>query len=334
MNKTITLAFETSCDETSVAIVKGIDTVLSSKTYTQIATHKNYGGVVPEIASRMHIEVIDEVLKETLREAQMNLKDVDTISVTSGPGLVGALLVGVSYAKALSIATKKPIIAVNHMKGHIASIYISEKIKPPFLALVISGGHTYIIDVLDYNKFIKLGQTQDDAVGEAFDKVARVLGYPYPGGQKIEESALLGEDVYKFPRVFLEKDKFNFSFSGLKTAVINEINKMKMKNIEIDKNNISRSFQEAVIDVLVEKTISAAKKMKRDKIVICGGVSNNNAIFERISNVGEINSIKVFRPKPCYTTDNAAMIGVEGNIEYFYNGASKMDFTADPNLGL
>lgn len=331
----INLAIETSCDDTSVAVLEKPNIVLSNVVQSQIATHLKYGGVVPEIASRMHIEAIEFCLKEALLRANKTLKDVDLISVTRGPGLIGSLLVGVSFAKALGVATDKPVVGVNHMKGHIASNYISNpELKPPYIALVISGGHTYIIDVKDYDDFDKIGETKDDATGESFDKVARVMGIGYPGGAELEKLALSGVDNLNFPRVYLSKDSFDFSFSGLKTAVINYINTENMKGNSIKREDVARSFQEAVIDVLSEKVIRAAKLRNRKIIAISGGVSNNKAIRERIQKLGKPYGISVMYPEAKYTGDNAAMIGVAGFIEYEKNGASPIDFVADPNMGL
>lgn len=331
----LTLAIETSCDETSVAVVKENREVLSNVIASQISTHVEFGGVVPEIASRMHIEAISLVIDKALKDAGVGLKDIDFISVTQGPGLIGALLVGVSYAKALAVANDIPIVRVNHMKGHIASNYITHlDLEPPYTALVVSGGHSYIIDVKDYDDFDKMGETRDDACGEAFDKVARVLGFGYPGGAELEKAALDGKPTIDFPRVWLEKDSYDFSFSGLKTAVINYINTEKMKNHEININDVARSFQDAVIDVIVEKTIRAANAKNRKIIAISGGVSNNRAIREALQKEGDKYGIKVLYPLPKYTSDNAAMIGMEGFIARKSMGDSDLRFIADANMGL
>lgn len=331
----LTLAIETSCDDTSIAVVEKPNKVLSNVVQSQIDTHLKYGGVVPEIASRMHIDAIEICLKEALLRADKTLKDIDLISVTQGPGLIGSLLVGVSFAKALGVATGIPVVGVNHMKGHIASNYISNPdLKPPYIALVVSGGHTYIIDVVDYDEFHKIGETKDDATGESFDKVARVMGIGYPGGAELEKLAKDGEDVLDFPRVYLSKDSFDFSFSGLKTAVINYINTENMKGNPIKREDVARSFQEAVIDVIVDKVIRAAKMKNRKTIAISGGVSNNKAIRDSIQKAGEEFQIKVLTPEAKYTGDNAAMIGVAGFIQYEKYGESPIDFVADPNMGL
>lgn len=331
----LTLAIETSCDETSVAVVKENREVLSNVIASQIDTHVIYGGVVPEIASRMHIEAISLVIDKALKDANVTLDDIDFITVTQGPGLIGALLVGVSYAKALALANNIPIVPVNHMKGHIASNYITHKdLEPPYIALVISGGHSYIIDVKDYDDFDKMGETRDDACGEAFDKVARVIGFGYPGGAQLEKAALDGQATIDFPRVWLEKDSYDFSFSGLKTAVINHINTEKMKGHEINVNDLAKSFQDAVIDVLVEKTIRACLGKNRKIIAISGGVSNNKAIREALQKEGDKHGIKVLYPLPKYTSDNAAMIGMQGFISRKSEGDGDLIFTADANLGL
>ncbi|MCI5675621.1 MAG: tRNA (adenosine(37)-N6)-threonylcarbamoyltransferase complex transferase subunit TsaD [Ezakiella sp.] len=330
-----TLAIETSCDETSIAIVDDNRNVLSNIIATQIATHKEYGGVVPEIASRMHIEAINMTLDAALSEAKLTLKDIDFISVTQGPGLVGALLVGVSFAKALAVSNDIPIVAVNHMRGHIASNYITHKsLEPPYIALVLSGGHSYIMDVIDYNHLVKLGETRDDAAGEAYDKVARVLGIGYPGGAELEKLAKKGRPTIDFPRVYLEKDSYDFSFSGLKTAVINYINTASMKNEKIIKEDVACSFQDAVIDVIVEKSIRAARNRNRKIIAISGGVSNNRTIFEALKKAGEAYDIEILYPLAKFTSDNAAMIGEEGMIKFKHEGPSDIRFIADPNMGL
>lgn len=331
----LTLAIETSCDDTSVAVVEKPNIVLSNVVASQIATHIKYGGVVPEIASRMHIESIELCVKEALDQANKMLKDIDLISVTQGPGLVGSLLVGVSFAKALSVVTDIPVVGVNHMRGHIASCYISNpELKPPYIALVISGGHTYIMDVEDFNTMHKMGETRDDAAGESYDKVARVLGIGYPGGAELESLAENGTDKLSFPRIYLEKDSFDFSFSGLKTAVINYINTETMKGHVLNREDIANSFQSAVIDVIAEKVIRAAKLKARKQIAISGGVSNNKAIRNAIAESGKKFGIEIFYPEPKYTGDNAAMIGVEGFLAYGRTGESPINFVADPNMGL
>ena len=272
------LAIESSCDETSIAIVKNGREVLSNVISSQIDTHRAFGGVVPEIASRKHIEVIDIVLDEALEQANVTLKDIDAIAVTYGPGLVGALLVGVSYAKSLAYTLKKPLIPVHHIEGHIYANYIEDKeLKPPFISLVISGGHTHIVYVEDYGKFKILGKTRDDACGEAFDKVARTIGLSYPGGPEIDKLAKLGDKyAIDLPRVMIDTNDYDFSFSGLKSAVLNFVNKSEMTNTSFKNEDLAASFQQAVVDVLVSKTIKACKETNLKVLTLAGGVSANS----------------------------------------------------------
>lgn len=330
-----TLAIETSCDETSASVLEGERGVCSNIVSSQIDTHRRYGGVVPELASRMHIESIQPAVEMALAGAGCTLADIDLIAVTQGPGLVGALLVGVSYAKGLAVATGKPIVAVNHMEGHIASNYRTHSdLAPPYIALVISGGHTYVLDVLDYDRMVKLGETRDDAVGEAFDKVARVLGLPYPGGAALETMARTGRADLAFPRVFLEPDAFDFSFSGLKTAVLNYLHTAEMKGESVVREDVAASFQAAVFEVLIERALRACAVCGRKAIAVSGGVSNNRTFFERLSQEAMRKGIRVFAPEARFTGDNAAMIGCAGYLSYRAHGPSTLDFTADPNLGL
>lgn len=275
------LAVESSCDETSVAVVEDGRKVYSNVIASQIDTHKKFGGVVPEIASRQHVEAINTVLKEGLDEAGVDLKDIDIIAATKGPGLIGALLVGLSAGKTLALATNKPFVGVNHIVGHVCANYISFKeLEPPFIGLIISGGHTYLIEVKDYVDFTLHGRTVDDAVGEAFDKVARAMGIGYPGGPIVDKLAKEGKETIDFPRVMIKEDNYNFSFSGLKTAVLNYLNSTKLRGEEIVKEDVCKSFQEAVVDVLLEKSFRLAKEKGMDKIVLCGGVSANSRIRE------------------------------------------------------
>ncbi|MDO5716276.1 MAG: tRNA (adenosine(37)-N6)-threonylcarbamoyltransferase complex transferase subunit TsaD [Tissierellia bacterium] len=333
--KALTLAIESSCDETSAAVVEGLRTVRSNVVSSQIATHVTYGGVVPEIASRMHIEAIHHVVERALAEADTTLDAIDFLSVTQGPGLVGALLVGVSYAKGLAIATGKDIVGVNHMKGHIASNYITHPhLKPPYIALVVSGGHSYIMDVIDYDHMEKLGETRDDAMGEAYDKVARVLGFGYPGGSALEKHALEGSPTIDFPRVYLEKGSLDFSFSGLKTAVINHINTEKMKGHSLNSPDIARSFQDSIIEVVRDKTMDALHRRGRKIIAISGGVSANTALRKALEEVASKEGVEVYVPARGYISDNAAMIGAAAQIEYALHGPSDLRFTADPNMKL
>ena len=278
------LAIESSCDETSAAVVKDGREVLSNIIASQIDTHTKYGGVVPEVASRMHIEVVDAVVKSALEEANMTLEQIDAIGVTYGPGLVGALLVGLQYAKGLSLASKKPLVGVNHIEGHICANYIQHKdLKPPFVSLVVSGGHTFIVHVKDYGKYEVIGQTRDDAVGEAFDKVARAIGLGYPGGPKIDKISKEGnKNAIEFPKAKFHDDTLDFSFSGVKSAVLNYINKCKMKDIEINVADVAASFQKAVVDVLKENVFLTCERRNINKIAIAGGVASNSTLREEL----------------------------------------------------
>ncbi len=321
------LAIESSCDETSVAIVKNGREVLSNIISTQIEIHKKYGGVVPEIASRNHVENITFVIEEALEKANVKLEDVDIIGCTYGPGLVGALLVGLSTAKALAYALKKPLVGVHHIEGHIAANYITHKeLTPPYLCLVVSGGHSHLVYVEDYTKFEVLGKTRDDAVGEAFDKVSRAIGLGYPGGPIIDQKAKEGKPIYKLPRTHFEN--LDFSFSGVKTAVLNLINKEKELNI----NDLCASFEEAVTDVLVENVLRAVEKLNVSKIAIAGGVSANSYLRERMQKIGSMHNLKVYYPELVLCTDNAAMIGATAYYNYLDGKISGLDLNAVPNL--
>ncbi|MGN1318473.1 MAG: tRNA (adenosine(37)-N6)-threonylcarbamoyltransferase complex transferase subunit TsaD [Lachnospirales bacterium] len=330
------LAIESSCDETSAAVVKNGREVLSNVISSQIATHKLYGGVVPEIASRQHIEAIDWVIDAALDEANVNKNNVDAIAVTYGPGLVGALLVGLSEAKALSFALNKPLVPVHHIEGHIAANYIENpNWEPPFVCLVVSGGHTHLVHIKDYNSFDILGHTRDDAAGEAYDKVARVLGLTYPGGPQIDKLSDLGDpNAIKFPRVVLEQDSYDFSFSGLKSAVLNFINKANMTKTEYKKEDVAASFQQAVVDVLVEKSIRACKELNINKLAMAGGVSANKHLRDAMTKACDKNGIDFCVPKPVLCTDNAAMIGSAGYYEYLKGNFADMSLNAYPSLKL
>ena len=328
------LAVESSCDETSVAVVKDGREVYSNVIASQIDTHKKFGGVVPEIASRQHVEAINTVLKEGLDQAGVKLEDIDIIAATKGPGLIGALLVGLSAGKALALATGKPFVGVNHIVGHVCANYISFKdLEPPFIGLIISGGHTYLIEVKDYVDFTLHGRTVDDAVGEAFDKVARSLGLAYPGGPLIDALAKKGKETIEFPRVMIKEDNYNFSFSGLKTAVLNYLNSTRLRGEEIVTEDVCKSFQEAVVDVLLEKSFRLAREKNMDKIVLCGGVSANSRIREAFEERGREENIKIFYPELKLCTDNAAMIGSAAYYEYMAGKVDEENF-ANPNLGL
>lgn len=328
------LAVESSCDETSVAVVKDGREVYSNVIASQIDTHKKFGGVVPEIASRQHVEAINTVLKEGLDQAGVKLEDIDIIAATKGPGLIGALLVGLSAGKALALATGKPFVGVNHIVGHVCANYISFKdLEPPFIGLIISGGHTYLIEVKDYVDFTLHGRTVDDAVGEAFDKVARSLGLAYPGGPLIDALAKKGKETIEFPRVMIKEDNYNFSFSGLKTAVLNYLNSTRLRGEEIVTEDVCKSFQEAVVDVLLEKSFRLAREKNMDKIVLCGGVSANSRIREAFEERGGEENIKIFYPELKLCTDNAAMIASAAYYEYMAGKVDEENF-ANPNLGL
>lgn len=328
------LAVESSCDETSVAVVENGREVYSNVIASQIDTHKKFGGVVPEIASRQHVEAINTVLKEGLDQAGVKLSDIDIIAATKGPGLIGALLVGLSAGKALALATGKPFVGVNHIVGHVCANYISFKdLEPPFIGLIISGGHTFLIEVKDYVDFTLHGRTVDDAVGEAFDKVARSLGLSYPGGPVVDALAKKGKESIEFPRVMIKEDNYNFSFSGLKTAVLNYLNSTRLRGEEIVVEDVCKSFQEAVVDVLLEKSFRLAREKDMDKIVLCGGVSANSRIREAFEERGSKENIKIFYPELKLCTDNAAMIASAAYYEYRAGKVDEENF-ANPNLGL
>ena len=327
MKDILIMGIESSCDETSVAIVKNGREVLSNVINSQIKIHEEYGGVVPEIASRCHTEVINGIMKEALKEANVKLEDIDGIAVTKGPGLVGALLVGVSYAKGLSYVTKKPLIAVNHIEGHIAGNYLTYKdLKPPFICLIISGGHTHLVRVKDYTEFEVLGKTKDDAIGEAFDKVARVVGLGYPGGPKVDNLAKEGEANINLPITHF--DNLDFSFSGIKTAVIN----LHHKNPDVNKENLCASFEKAVTEMLLNNVKKAVDSFNENKIVIAGGVSRNSYIRNAFDNFAKEKKINVYYPEPILCTDNAAMIASSGYYNYINGERADLRLNAVPNL--
>lgn len=336
MENKIILAIESSCDETSAAVVVNGRDVLSNIIASQIDTHKKFGGVVPEVASRMHIEVINSVVSEALKVANKTLDDIDAIAVTYGPGLVGALLVGLQYAKGLAYSLKKPLIGVNHIEGHISANFIEHKdLKPPFVCLVVSGGHTFIVHVKDYGNYEIIGETRDDAAGEAYDKVARSLGLGYPGGPKIDKLSKEGnEDAIKFPRANFHDNTLDFSFSGVKSAVLNYLNKMEMKNEKINKADVAASFQKAVVGVLTDNVIKTCKIKKIDKIAIAGGVASNSALRGSLIKEGKKRNINVLFPSPILCTDNAAMIGSAAYFEFLRGNVASMDLNAKPNLRL
>ncbi|MBS6766267.1 MAG: tRNA (adenosine(37)-N6)-threonylcarbamoyltransferase complex transferase subunit TsaD [Clostridium sp.] len=330
------LAIESSCDETAAAVVNNGREVLSNVISSQIELHKLYGGVVPEIASRKHIEKINQVIEQALKDANMTLDDIDAVGVTYGPGLVGALLVGVAEAKAIAYAKKLPLIGVHHIEGHISANYIEHpSLEPPFLCLVVSGGHTHLVCVKEYGKYDILGRTRDDAAGEAYDKVARAIGLGYPGGPKIDRLAKEGNpDAVKFPRAHIEGAPYDFSFSGLKSAVLNYINGCQMKGQTYNPADIAASFQKAVVDVLVENSMNAVEEFSMNKFAIAGGVASNSALREGIKEACEKRGIEFFYPSPIYCTDNAAMIGAAAYYEYLAGTRHGWDLNAVPNLKL
>ena len=313
------LAIESSCDETAVAIIEDGKKVLSNVVFTQIDIHTKYGGVVPEIASRHHIEKITYVIDQAMKEANLTFEDIDKIAVTANPGLVGSLMVGINAAKTLGLAYNKEVIMVNHIHGHIYANYLEDDFTFPVLALVVSGGHTELVLMKDHMDFEILGETLDDAVGESYDKVARVVKVGYPGGPIIDKMAALGSPTYPLPHVKLGKDSYDFSFSGLKSAVINLCNKLDMKGEELNANDLAASFQEAVIDVLCEKTIRAAKEYQAKQIIVAGGVAANKGLRAALTNeVNKVDGLRITFPSFKYCTDNAAMIGVAGYFQDKY----------------
>ncbi|MCH5211971.1 MAG: tRNA (adenosine(37)-N6)-threonylcarbamoyltransferase complex transferase subunit TsaD [Oscillospiraceae bacterium] len=336
MEDILILGIESSCDETAAAVVKNGREVLSNVINSQIDIHKQYGGVVPEIASRCHIEAVNTVVDEALEQAGVTFNDIDAIAVTYGPGLVGALLVGVSTAKALAYALKKPLVHVHHIKGHICANYVAHPgLKPPFTCLVASGGHSHIVYAEDFMKYEIMGMTRDDAAGEAFDKIARVIGLGYPGGPKIDKLAKEGNpNAVEFPRVKMANDSLDFSFSGVKTAVINYVHKLDQKGEEYNKADIAASFQNAVTDALCSHTIEAAKRKNSKTIVLAGGVASNSALRAKMSEQAGKQGIDVLYPPPVLCTDNAVMIASAGYFEYISGTRADMKLNAVPSLTL
>ncbi len=330
------LAIESSCDETAASVVEDGARVLSNIVASQIEEHKLYGGVVPEIASRRHTENICGVVSEALEVADCTMDDIDAIGVTYAPGLIGALLVGVSYAKGLAYSTGKPLVPVHHIAGHIAANYISHpELKPPYLCLVVSGGHSHIVEVTDYTAYKVIGRTRDDAAGECFDKVARTLGFPYPGGKYIDEAAKQGDkNAYKFPHPKLSGNEYDFSFSGIKTAVINLVHNTSQKGEEIKKEDVAASFQKTVSDILVEKLMAAAKALGYTEIALAGGVSANSGVRSALKKACDKNGYNLYMPEFKYCGDNAAMIGAQGYHDYMAGKRAASDLNAIATLSL
>lgn len=330
------LAIESSCDETAAAVVKNGREVLSNVIYSQIALHTEYGGVVPEIASRKHIEKINQVIEQALLEAEKKLEEITAIAVTYGPGLVGALLVGVSAAKAISFATGIPLIGVHHIEGHISANFIENKeLEPPFICLVVSGGHSHLVTVKDYGAYEILGRTRDDAAGEAFDKVARAIGLGYPGGPKIDRVSKEGNpQAIHFPRAKVAESEYDFSFSGLKSAVLNYLNSCQMKGETFHQADVAASFQKAVVDVLTEHSLDAVRKYGYRKFAIAGGVASNSSLRNALKEACQKEGVQFYYPSPVYCTDNAAMIGVAGYYEYLKGVRHGYDLNAVPSLKL
>ena len=330
------LAIESSCDETAASVVINGRNIISNVINSQIKIHTEYGGVVPEIASRKHMENIVNVVDEALKEADMTLNDLDAIAVTNGPGLVGALLVGVSFAKTLAWSINKPLIPVNHIEGHICANYPENKdLEPPFVILVISGGHTYLAICSEYGKYEIVGQTRDDAAGEAFDKVARAIGLGYPGGPKVDKLSKSGNpDAFDFPIAHIADAPFDFSYSGVKSAVLNQLNTAKMNGVEINSADVAASFQKAIIGSTVPKAIALCKEKNINKLAIAGGVASNSALREALQSACDKEGIQFCSPSPVMCTDNAAMIGAAAYYTYLNNEFSSLDLNAIPNLSL
>lgn len=334
--KYLTLALETSCDETSAAVVADGRTILSNVISSQISLHQKFGGVVPELASRKHIENVMPVVDEALKEAQVELTDIDAIGVTYGPGLVGALLVGVAVAKALAYAADKPLLGINHLEGHIfANLLAHADLEPPFVALVVSGGHTSLVHIRDYNDFVLLGQTRDDAAGEAFDKIARVMGFPYPGGPHIDKLATTGNPAaIAFPRALTRVENYEFSFSGLKSAVLNYLNSAKQRDEAVNLPDVAASFQAAVVDVLVDKAVRAAIDCGVNKLVLAGGVAANSYLRQELLTRTQHENMQLYYPPLILCTDNAAMIAARTYYKHFTGKYDSLHLNAVPSLNL
>jgi len=328
------LAIETSCDETSAAVIRGGHTICSNIVSSQIDIHERFGGVVPEIASRKHVETMTKIIEQAMQEANVALSDIDAIAVTEGPGLVGALLVGNVAAKSLALAAGKPIIGTHHIAGHIYAVALEQTIQYPALAVVVSGGHTELVLLEAEGKFKIIGRTRDDAVGEAYDKVARALKLPYPGGPHIDRLAHEATEEIQMPRAFLEADSYDFSFSGLKSAVLAAINQHNMKGLELDYKALAKGFQQSVIDVIVTKAIRAAKAFEVKNIILCGGVAANKGIRTVLQAEADKQQIPLLIPSFKLCTDNAAMIGAAAHLKYKYKQYSDLSMKADPSYSL
>ena len=333
-NDTLILAVESSCDETSVSIIENGTTIKSNIVLSQIESHKRFGGVVPEVASRHHVEGITTTIDKALNEAQVTMEDIDAVAVTQGPGLIGALLVGINAAKALAFAYDKPLIPVHHIAGHIYANNLEEGMNFPLIALIVSGGHTELIYMKDHLSFEIIGETRDDAVGEAYDKVARTLGLSYPGGPQIDRLANTGNDTYNFPRVWLEKDSYDFSFSGLKSAVINALHNQRQKNQTIIDADVATSFQNSVVEVLVGKAIQSCKAYGVKELIVAGGVASNSGLRNELTKACETNNIHLAIPSAKLCTDNGAMIGAAAHYLYLNNVSANMDLNGDSGLDL
>lgn len=328
------LGIESSCDETAAAVVKNGREVLSNIISSQIAIHTQYGGVVPEIASRKHVENINGVIERALTEADVTLDDIDAIAVTYGPGLIGALLVGVAEAKAIAYAKSKPLVGVHHIEGHVCANYIQNKdLEPPFLCMIVSGGHTHLVKVSDYGKYEIIGRTRDDAAGEAFDKVARAIGLGYPGGPKVDKLSKEGNDhAIDFPKAKVEGAPYDFSFSGVKSAVLNYINMHEMKGEKINAADVAASFQRSVVEAIVDRTVHAAKEFGLKKVALAGGVASNSCLRKTMKEECEKNGLGIYYPSPILCTDNAAMIACAGYYEYINGTRHGLDLNAVANL--
>lgn len=334
MKKPIVLGIETSCDETAAAVVSGGTTLLSNVVSSQVSLHQRFGGVVPEVASRKHVERITQIIQEALDQAKVRINDLDAIAVTQGPGLVGALLIGVTAAKSLSYATGIPLVPVHHIAGHVYANHLVNPLTFPLVALVVSGGHTELLLMEEHNQFVQLGKTIDDAAGEAFDKIARLMGLPYPGGPEIDRLAKQGEPIYDLPRAWLSPDSLDFSFSGLKSAVLQFLQQMKRENKEIDNRHLAASFQTAVIDVLVEKSIKAVRKTGVNQLIVAGGVSANRQLRSQFAERCKEENIQLQIPPFELCTDNAAMIAAAGTYRYLEGHFADLTLNADPHYVL